>query len=181
MLNSVEKMAENLSRLNRYLLQGCKYAMIATLTAIFIIVCVGVFFRYVLNNSLVWTEEIAKFTMVWLAFIGSPVAMEKGGHVAIEMISSRVKGIFKFFLVLAIQGIIIFVLVLLLWKGVDLAIKAIPQHSTAVRWLSYFPVYLSMPVGALLMLPIAVQRGLKDIVQTFHVTSELPEMTESST
>ena len=176
MLSIIEKAEKNLSRLNKYLLNGCRYAMITTITAIFIVVCIGVFFRYVLNNSLVWTEEIAKFTMVWLAFIGSPAAMEKGGHVAIEMVSSRVKGIFKFFMILAIQGIIIFVLVLLLWKGVDLAIKAIPQHSTAVRWLSYFPVYLAMPVGALLMLPIAIQRGLKDIVQTFKVAGEPSDM-----
>jgi TRAP-type C4-dicarboxylate transport system permease small subunit len=165
MINSIEKMAETLSRINNYLLSGCRYAMIVTLIAIFVTVVVGVFFRYVLNNSLVWIEEIAKFTMVWLAFIGSPAAMDRGGHVAIEMISGRTRGAVRVIFVIGVQIIIISCLVLLFWKGIDLAVKAIPQHSTAVTWLSMVWVYLAVPAGSFLMLPITLQRGLTDIVK----------------
>jgi TRAP-type C4-dicarboxylate transport system permease small subunit len=179
MLHIIEKAGDNLGRVNAYLLVGCRYAMIFTLAAIFVVVCIGVFFRYVLNNSLVWTEEVAKYTMVWLAFIGSPVAMEKGGHVAIEMLFSRAKGVFKLFLILVIQIIIISVLVLLLWKGVDLAVKAIPQHSTALTWLSLIWVYLAVPVGAALMLPVTIQHCLNDIVQTFQLEGTALETAES--
>ena len=164
MIRFLENAEENLTKLNKHVLLGCRYAMIFTITAIFITVCIGVFFRYVLNNSLVWIEEIAKFTMVWLAFIGSPPAMDRGGHVAIEMISSRVKGVVRFFFIIGIQIIIISCLLLLIWKGIDLAVKAIPQHSTAVTWLSMVWVCLAVPVGSFLMLPITIQRGLKEVV-----------------
>lgn len=173
MIDAISEAERWLAGLTTYILAFCRYAMIVTLMAIFIIVCVGVFFRYVLNNSLVWTEEIAKFAMVWLAFIGSPVAMERGGHVAIEIISSRAKGWFRLFLIFLIQVTIITSLTLLLWKGVALAVKAIPQHSTAVRWLSMIWVYLSVPVGALLMLPVTFRRAMKDIVDTFRPIDEL--------
>jgi len=103
-LESVEK---KLLKLNAHILHGCRYAMIVTLIAIFVTVVVGVFFRYVLNNSLVWIEEIAKFTMVWLAFIGSPAAMDRGGHVAIEMVSGRTGGRVRIIFVIGIQIIII--------------------------------------------------------------------------
>jgi len=171
-LESVEK---KLLKLNANILQGCRYAMIVTLIAIFVTVVIGVFFRYVLNNSLVWIEEIAKFTMVWLAFIGSPAAMDRGGHVAIEMISGRTKGTVRIIFVICIQIIIISCLVLLFWKGIDLAVKAIPQHSTAVTWLSMVWVYLAVPVGSFLMLPITIQRGLTDIVKVYKPADNLAE------
>jgi TRAP-type C4-dicarboxylate transport system permease small subunit len=49
-------------------------------------VLVGVFFRYVLNDSLNWTEEIAVMSAIWVAFLVAPWAYRNGGHVAIEMI-----------------------------------------------------------------------------------------------
>ena len=154
MRNPIEKALEYLSNLNKHLLLACRYAMIITLAGILIVVCVGVFFRYVLNNSLVWTEEVAKFTMVWLCFVGSPVVMRHGGHVAIELFTSRVKGLLKLAFIIFGQLIIILVLLLLIWKGIDLAVKALPQRSTAVTWLSLFWVYLAVPTGSLLMLPV---------------------------
>jgi len=49
-------------------------------------VLVGVFFRYVLNDSLNWTEEVAVMSAIWVAFLVAPWAYRNGGHVAIEMI-----------------------------------------------------------------------------------------------
>ena len=175
MIRILESAEKKLVNLNAHILHGCRYAMIVTLIAIFVTVVIGVFFRYVLNNSLVWIEEIAKFTMVWLAFIGSPAAMDRGGHVAIEMISGRTKGRVRIIFVIGIQIIIISCLVLLLWKGIDLAVKAIPQHSTAVRWLSMVWVYLAVPAGSFLMLPITIQRGLTDIVKVYKPADNLAE------
>ena len=51
-------------------------------------VLVGVFFRYVLNDSLNWTEEVAIMSAIWVAFLVAPWAYRNGGHVAIEMIVS---------------------------------------------------------------------------------------------
>lgn len=59
--------------------------LIAVMTAA---VLVGVFFRYVLNDSLNWTEEIAVMSAIWVAFLVAPWAYRNGGHVAIEMIVS---------------------------------------------------------------------------------------------
>ncbi|MEM6617288.1 MAG: TRAP transporter small permease [Pseudomonadota bacterium] len=52
------------------------------------VVVVGVFFRYVLNNSLPWAEEFAILSAIWVAFLVAPHAYRTGGHVAIELIIS---------------------------------------------------------------------------------------------
>lgn len=42
------------------------------------------FTRYVMNNSLAWTEEIARYLLICAAFAGSVMAMRKRSHIAVE-------------------------------------------------------------------------------------------------
>ena len=51
-----------------------------------IIVTIGVFWRYVLNNSLPWVEDVSLIMMVSMAFIVAPYAYRTGQNVAITMI-----------------------------------------------------------------------------------------------
>lgn len=44
------------------------------------------FTRYVLNNSLGWTEEIARFLLIAVTFIGSVTAARKQSHIAVELL-----------------------------------------------------------------------------------------------
>jgi TRAP-type C4-dicarboxylate transport system permease small subunit len=42
------------------------------------------FTRYVLNDSMSWTEEIARYLLMWLTFIGSAVVARRGLHISVE-------------------------------------------------------------------------------------------------
>lgn len=44
------------------------------------------FTRYVLNDSIAWTEEIARFLLIGVTFIGSIMATRKQSHIAVEFI-----------------------------------------------------------------------------------------------
>ncbi|MBJ3776273.1 TRAP transporter small permease [Acuticoccus mangrovi] len=44
------------------------------------------FTRYVLNNSLGWTEEIARFLLIAVTFIGAVMAVRKSSHIAVEIL-----------------------------------------------------------------------------------------------
>ncbi len=157
-----------LNPVNTVILKVCRIGMVGTLFWIFLIVCLNVFFRYVLNNALVWAEEIAKFSMVWLCFLGSPVVLHAGGHVAIETLPDRCSGHKKSLLIVLGQIILLSIMGLLLVKGIELSLNALPQHSTAVPWLSIFWVYLAMPLGSLLMIPVSMQMGLECILKNWE-------------
>ncbi len=51
---------------------------------LFLIVALQFFTRYVLNDSLAWTEEIARFFLIFLAFVGSITCVRKGSHIYLE-------------------------------------------------------------------------------------------------
>jgi TRAP-type C4-dicarboxylate transport system permease small subunit len=56
--------------------------------ALAIIVFLQFFTRYILNDSLSWTEEIARYGLMSLAFIGGAVVTRKKAHIAVELVSN---------------------------------------------------------------------------------------------
>lgn len=44
------------------------------------------FTRYVLNDSIAWTEEIARYLLMATAFLGAALAARKGTHIALEIV-----------------------------------------------------------------------------------------------
>jgi TRAP-type C4-dicarboxylate transport system permease small subunit len=46
-----------------------------------------VFTRYVLNDSLTWTEELARFSFIWVSFLGTSLCVKNGTHARITVIS----------------------------------------------------------------------------------------------
>jgi TRAP-type C4-dicarboxylate transport system permease small subunit len=55
-----------------------------------ILVAVQVFCRYVLNSSLFWSEELARYMLVWLSFLGATVAYYRNLHPGVDALTSRI-------------------------------------------------------------------------------------------
>ncbi len=62
------------------------FAMGASMT---LIVMVQVVARYVFNHSLFWSEELARYLLVWLTFLGASVAYYRGVHPGVDIIFTR--------------------------------------------------------------------------------------------
>lgn len=54
-----------------------------------LIVAVQVFCRYVLNQSLFWSEELARFLLVWLTFLGASTAYYRKVNPGIDFLYLR--------------------------------------------------------------------------------------------
>ena len=54
------------------------------------VVLLQFFSRYVLNDSVAWTEEIARYLLIGAAYAGSISALRKGEHIFLEVVYRRV-------------------------------------------------------------------------------------------
>ncbi|MBU0927900.1 MAG: TRAP transporter small permease [Spirochaetes bacterium] len=59
--------------------------------AMTLVVIVGVFFRYVVNAPLSWTEEISRYLMIWGASVGISLGVRAEEHVGLTVILDAIK------------------------------------------------------------------------------------------
>jgi TRAP-type C4-dicarboxylate transport system permease small subunit len=55
------------------------------------IVFLQFFTRYILNDSLAWTEEIARYGLMWVVFVGGAMVTRRNTHIAVELLSNVMK------------------------------------------------------------------------------------------
>ncbi|XEC93327.1 TRAP transporter small permease [Paenibacillus tarimensis] len=49
----------------------------------------GVIMRYVINNPQPWVEEISRYTIVWGAMLGIPIALRNNHHIQVDMLYEK--------------------------------------------------------------------------------------------
>ncbi len=59
--------------------------------AVFILVMAQILFRYVIKISAPWTEEAARYVMIWMALLAAGLAFQKGEHFNIDFLTGRLK------------------------------------------------------------------------------------------
>jgi len=122
---------------------------------------VAIVFRYGVGQPLIWTEEVQRYLMIWVAFLGSAACLGRGEHMAVdlagELLPRAVRRILRLVLLL-LTGVFCGVLV---WKGIPLALGNRSQLSPATRIPMSYP-YLAVGVGGLLMLCAAALRLAQD-------------------
>lgn len=114
-------------------------------------VVAGVFCRYVLNAPLSWSEEVARFAMIWAAFIGGALAFRRGGHIAIGFVVDVLPKTLRWLVLAAGWLMMLAFLWMLFWYGWTLAEQVRFQRSPALR-MSMRYAYAAVPVGAALMI-----------------------------
>ncbi len=116
-------------------------------------VCWSVFTRYVLNNPSVASEEIIRFCLIWLIFIGSAYTYGEKKHLAIEALANKLKAkqiakvqILIYLIILAISVLI------LIYGGGNLSWKVyLSKQLSPTLHISMGLVYMIFPFSGLIM------------------------------
>ena len=66
------------------------YPCIAATGAMTVVVVLGVVFRYVLQSPLSWSEEVARYLMIWAASLAISVGIMRREHLGITFLISRI-------------------------------------------------------------------------------------------
>jgi len=73
----------------RWLILAEQTAAAVILMVILVTMGSQVIARYVFRAPISWSEELARFGLIWLTFIASAFVMAEGRHLAVDMISAR--------------------------------------------------------------------------------------------
>ncbi len=122
-----------------------------------------VFTRYVMNDPLFWTEEMVRYTTVWLTFAGAAAASLYGDHMDMNLFldvkNARFQSWHQAFLNLIVLGFS----VLIIWQGTKFCILNGMQTAPATG-LRMVYVYGATVVGGILLALVSVHKILALLV-----------------
>ena len=146
------------------LIRICKIAVVSCVLAIALLVSTSIFFRYVLNNSITWSEEIAKYLMVWMVFVGAPVAMVQSRHIAIEMFPNLFRPRIRALIFLIVNLLIVMTMAFWTYRGFTYTVGGMSQVMSSFDKIPLGVVFASIPFGSCIMMIISFQISLNQIL-----------------
>lgn len=167
-----------LERLNTGLLTVGRWIAITALALMVLFILGQVFWRYVLNDAPNWTEEAARFGMIWLVGLMAPAAYRQGGFVAIDMLERALSKTIAALLTLILLAVALWTLVILWDKGLNNHVDTMSGRgcSSSLRWplgieigkcgakFSNYYQYLGLWVGVNLLILVSVELVLRQII-----------------
>ena len=126
------------------------------LVEIFVLLA-GVIARYVFQQPLVWSDELASLLFLWLSMLGAVVALRRGEHMRLTGLVSRVGARTQAMLETLALTIPLAFIALVLWPAFEYASEEMPVVSPAMEISNAWRAS-AIPVGLSLMAIVALLR-----------------------
>jgi len=113
-----------------------------------------VFTRFVLKDPSSWTEELARYLLIWVGLLGAAYAVGRKMHLAVDVLLARFKGKAQNTAQLIIQGLIfLFALAVMVVGGYRLVeITLTLEQTSAALQIPLGYVYLVVPLSGVLIM-----------------------------
>lgn len=129
----------------------------ATLALALAVMAAQVFFRYVLSDSIIWSEEVSRYALVWSTMIGAAAAYRQGAHVAVTDFVALLPGRGQALAVRLVHLLIFAFSAMFTWQSWTLAMRSFTRHElTAALQIDIAWVHLAFPVGGALIALVAL-------------------------
>lgn len=157
-----------LDRVNTQTTRIAGYAATCLLMAMLAVLVVHVFYRYIVGSSFIWTEELSRLMMVWMAFLFFPTAHRNGLNVSLDALAASIENTALYrWIALTIEVAILSLLCGAAYYSFNIALGAASSETLAMRLpLSY--VYAIMPIGFALVALCSLERLLRFAGNILH-------------
>lgn len=164
--------ASRLEHVSRGMDKALSYVVAVLLVAMSGTVFGNVVCRYFLDASLAWYEEVSRFLLIWIVFLGAVIAYIKGDHLGIDVLllvlSPRARR-----MVVILADVLVLVALAIMFKGAwEMAIDSLKSGWVASSVpIPYGWVYMVGPASAVLMFI----QGLIKTTGDIRALKEVPE------
>lgn len=136
--------------------QVLKGASVILFGLLVLVVVWQVFTRQVLNNPSAWTEELARYTFVWVGLFATALVFSERGHIAVDFVVKKFSGPAQKAVAVIVQlSIILFAGSVLVYGGIRASRGAWGQSLSALP-TQVGVMYLVMPITGLMIVFYAV-------------------------
>lgn len=142
---------------------------VISLTAVSVIIFGQVVSRYGFNYTPIWSEELARFLIVWSIFIGVSIGVRNNQHIGVDAIIRFLPHRLKVAAEVLLNLIGVVVLGVLVYTSIEFIQHTMEfeQLSPAMRIPMYIP-YIAMPVG----LSLSIIHFIHNITKLFTIPDE---------
>jgi TRAP-type C4-dicarboxylate transport system permease small subunit len=156
------KTEQGMARVLVWIEMGVRFCAAFFLLVLLIMVLLQVGLRYGGGSVPAYTEEVARYSMLWMALLATTVAVREGSHIRIDIVPdvlrARMPGIARV-LKVCLDVLTIALFLVLTWYGIDMVQFAASQTSDGLRVPLSYP-YLIVPAAFFLSSVFAITKLL---------------------
>lgn len=143
-----------MSKLVKILDNTLAWIMVTLMAVLVIVVTWQVFTRYVLGEASSYSEETARFLLIWIGLLGAAYAYKQNMHLAFDLFTNRATGVRKFWMDIIIHMLVALFSALVLVLGGSFLVHLtweMNQLSASLQIpLAY--VYTALPLSGLIIM-----------------------------
>lgn len=158
-------MKASLAALRNALARMLDWMLIVALTALVLDVVWGVFSRYVLSAQAKWTEELARFLLIWVSMLGSAVAFGAKAHLGVDFLVEKFHPSARRLMSVVVNLIVLgFAVSIFIVGGTAVVRDALAmEQTTPALGLKMGHVYLALPLAGFFMVIFVLENLLEDL------------------
>lgn len=155
-------------------------ALILAVAVLVLVVLWGVFTRYVMSEQAKWSEELARFLLIWVSLLGGAAAFGEKAHLGVDYFVGKFDPSARKFMTIFGQLVVLFFAVsIFMVGGSSIVANNMGQSAPALgfpfafdigsftfEWdgLKMGHVYLALPIAGVFMILFMVEQMLETLV-----------------
>lgn len=162
MLNKILKIYDNI----------IKGLLVVIVASFIVIIFAQVISRYVFNNSLAWSEELARTLFTEMIFLAAPIAVLDKKHIAVDILHQYIGINAKRYLFVGINVLSFIFFICLAVSGFQL-MQSNTVQKTAALLIPMYLIYAIIPITSVMMAINCIRAAIEDFTVTYAPESEV--------
>lgn len=153
----------HLARINAASCKAARNLAGLLLVAMVVIVILQIIFRYLLNDSLIWPEEISKTMMVWTACLVAPWAYRNGANVRIEIFVDEFPPLLQRISKLLLNLLVLWIVIVFFFESFGFWQRGLTTRADSIPFqVAWF--YSIVPVAFFLLLLVGIEQIIRGLL-----------------
>jgi C4-dicarboxylate transporter DctQ subunit len=147
-----------------------------------LILFINVILRYFFSASTSWAEELTRYLIIWISFVGGSICVKHNDHVCVDLIHHLLPAKAKTVLIMITQWIAsVFMAVLAYYSWKIMMFNFSTGQISPTLMVPMWIIYLSIVLGSILMAIRFFENTIRSLIQLFSKENVEKSMEQGGT